>query len=371
LEAEAILDTEVEMPAWLSHPAPIENPKELLAMSNGLFDMRTRRLLPHSPKFWSPNVVDFEFDPSARAPRFDQFLEEVWPCDEEARQALLELFGLCLTDETRCHKAFMFVGPPRGGRGTIGRVLRGLIGGDNFVGATFADFKGDFGLQSWIGKKVAVFSDAKLEGAWKREQSLIAERLQSITGEDQIGINQKHRDYWNGRLTARVIVFANETLKFQDDSGALAGRFITWQMKQRFEGERADRGLTEKLLAERPGIFNLAIDALDRLRARGWDFVQPASGGELGEDLRDLASPIRVFVKDRCELSAECSVLLENLYFSWREWAALHGHWAGSCEEFSKKIRAAIGVASGRPRTVNDKLNSGRKTVLYGIGLRK
>jgi putative DNA primase/helicase len=371
LKAEAFLEAEVEMPSWLGDACPVEKPCELVAMQNGLFYLPTRKLFGPSPKFWSANVLEFGYDPEARAPRFEQFLEEIWPGDEEAQQTLLEMFLLCLTDVTRCQKAFMFVGPPRGGRGTIGRVLRGLIGEENYVGATFYDFKETFGLEAWIGKKVAVFSDASLDGVYKREQGLIAERLKNITGEDKLSVRQKNTKNWNGMLRTRMLMFSNEIMHFRDDSGALVERFITWRMKQSFVG-REDRNLTAKLLAERPGIFNLALDALDRLRERGWQFLQPANGVEMVEDLSDLASPIRVFVKDHCEIGMPNSVKLETLFLKRRSWAAQHNQWPSSEEEFSKKLRAAFHhIDSDRPRTFNDKPNLGRKTVLRGIGLRK
>src|SRR5262249_19420758 len=371
LKAEAFLEAEVEMPGWLGDACPIEKPCELVAMQNGLLYLPTRKLFGHSPKFWSANVLEFGYDPEARAPRFEQFLEEIWPGDDEAQQALLEMFGLCLTDVTRCQKAFMFVGPTRGGRGTIGRVLRGLVGDENYIGATFYDFKETFGLEAWIGKKVAVFSDATLDGVYRREQGLIAERIKNITGEDKLSVRQKNTKNWNGLLRSRILMFSNEILHFRDDSGALVERFITWRMKQSFLG-REDRNLTAKLLAERPGVFNLALDALDRLRERGWQLLKPASGMEVVEDLKDLTSPITVFVKDRCEIGMQSSVKLETLFLEWRAWAGLHNEWHGTQEDFSKKLRAAFPIIdSARPRTFGGKPNPGRKTVLHGVGLRK
>jgi len=59
----------------------------------------------------------------------------------------------------------------------MGRVLRGLVGPENFVGATLKQFSGQFGMQSWIGKKIAVFTDASLDGISKREHGIIAENL--------------------------------------------------------------------------------------------------------------------------------------------------------------------------------------------------
>jgi len=34
---------------------------------------------------------------------------------------------------------------------------------------------------------------------------------------------------WHGTLRARLVIFSNELLRFQDESGALADRFLTWR----------------------------------------------------------------------------------------------------------------------------------------------
>jgi putative DNA primase/helicase len=365
LGAVVNLEPENEMPGWLGSGVPVENVRELISMENGLLYPPERRLLEHTPRFWSSNALEFKYDPDAKAPRFEQFLKEVWPGDEEAQQSLVEMIGLCLTDVTKYQKAFMFVGPKRGGRGTIGRLIKGLIGKENYIGVTLHSFSDTFGMQSFIGKKVAVFSDARLDGVRQQSLSVIAERLLSITGEDVQDINRKYVGYWSGALSTRVIIFSNELLRFQDDSGALASRFITNRMIETFWG-REDLELTTKLLAERSGILNLALDALDRLRSRG-RLIQPSSGLEMSENLTRLTSDVLAFVEECCVIDCEASVTVDKLFSQWEIWCGSrkvrHG-WGKN--QFSEKIRAACPtVTSSRPR-VN---NPGRLTTLIGLGL--
>jgi putative DNA primase/helicase len=366
LRAECNLAPEHEMPGWLYGAAPVENLRELVACQNGLLNVRTRELIPHTPLFWSPNVLEFSYNPDAVAPRFAQFLEEIFPKDSEAQQSLKEMYGLCLTDETKFQKAFMFVGPKRGGRGTIGRVLQGLIGKENYIGSTLGAFGTDFGMQSFIGKKVVVFSDARLDGVRRDRLSTIAERFLSITGEDPMDINRKYLGYWNGRLSCRLAIFSNELLRFQDDSGALAGRFITYRMSQTFYG-REDPDLTAKLLAERPGIMNLALDALDELRSRG-KLLQPASGTEMAESLASLSSDIGGFVEERCEIDPDKKIGCDALFKVWQLWCAKRNvRYGWGTNQFSEKLRSVVpSVRTSRPRSGGPS----RPVVLVGIGLR-
>src|SRR5262249_46318951 len=62
LMAEVNLEPDCAMPGWLVGATPVENVKELVAMQNGLLHVPSRKLLMHTPKFWSCNVLEFEYD---------------------------------------------------------------------------------------------------------------------------------------------------------------------------------------------------------------------------------------------------------------------------------------------------------------------
>jgi phage/plasmid-associated DNA primase len=69
------------------------------------------------------------------------------------------------------------------------------------------------------------------------------------TGEDDDDINRKHKPCWHRKLNTRILVFTNELLKLEDQSGALGDRAIAWRMTQSFK-DRQDETLTDKLLKE-------------------------------------------------------------------------------------------------------------------------
>jgi putative DNA primase/helicase len=76
---------------------------------------------------------------------------------------LQELFGYCLTGDTSQQKAFLIVGPPRSGKGTIAKVLKRLVGTDNAVNPTLTSLSTNFGIAPLIGKRIAIISDARLD----------------------------------------------------------------------------------------------------------------------------------------------------------------------------------------------------------------
>ena len=98
-----------DAPCWIGREGP--EARGLLVCRNGLLELETGRLWEHDPRLFCLNGVDFDFDRGAQAPRWEQFLGEVWPKDEEAVATLQEFFGLWLTDVTKYQKALRIVWP--------------------------------------------------------------------------------------------------------------------------------------------------------------------------------------------------------------------------------------------------------------------
>jgi putative DNA primase/helicase len=139
-------------PTWL--PAAIDeqckhDPRDLMACQNGLLDLKTGELLPHSPAFLSMNAVEYVYDPKAKASTWDKFVREVLP-DEDARNTLQQEMGYLISNDTRHQKIFAHIGERRSGKGTIAYVLKLLIGPENVVNPTLENLKQHFGLASLI-----------------------------------------------------------------------------------------------------------------------------------------------------------------------------------------------------------------------------
>lgn len=349
--AEAQLARRIRPPAWLSDG---QNPPaaEVIACSNVLLHLPTRDTRPHTPDFFTLNALDFAFDAKAPAPaEWLKFLADVWPDDQQAIDTLQEIFGLCVTGETKYQKAFLIVGPKRSGKGTVARVLTQLVGAANASGPTLSSLSQNFGLAPLIGKRVAIISDARLGG--KADQQVIVERLLAITGEDGLTIDRKFRDGWTGKLAARFLILTNEMPRLTDSSGALASRFIILSMVRSFFGKE-DLGLGARLTPELPGILLWAIKGWERLTQRGY-FVPPASSEAAQRDLEDLGSPIGAFLRDRCTIGQGHGARCDTLYRAWCDWCQEQGRdHPGNAQGFGRDLSAAIsGLQVTQPRAAD------------------
>jgi putative DNA primase/helicase len=341
LAAAAQLPCAARPPSWLDteqHPPA----GELVSCTNGLLHLPTRNLLPHSPAFFSLNALEFAYQHDAPPPKvWLEFLNQLWPGDEQSIEMLQEMFGLMLTGDTSHQKAFLLVGPKRSGKGTIARVMTRLLGQADVCGPTLSGLGETFGLAPLIGKRLAIISDARLGG--KIDHQVVVERLLAITGEDSLSVNRKNRDHWTGQLQTRFMVLTNELPKLADASGALASRFLILLLTNSFY-RKEDLGLTARIIRELPGILNWSLDGWQRLQTRG-HFVQPASSAGAQRDFEDLGSPIGAFLRDRCVMAQFATCRPEDLYNAWCDWCRGQNiSHVSTVQMFGRDLRAAVGA---------------------------
>ena len=133
LAAITILDSEIDQPSWLDG----RTTRTIVATANGLLDVKERRLFLHTPLFFNQTSVPFGYLPDAPLPnRWLKFLNELWPQEPDAVKVLGEWFGYVISGRLDLHKLLLMVGPTRGGKGVIARVLTHLIGKTNVCGPT-------------------------------------------------------------------------------------------------------------------------------------------------------------------------------------------------------------------------------------------
>jgi putative DNA primase/helicase len=354
VKAQSALPSRTEPPTWLGSAAVEWPSSEVLATRRELIHMPSlvsdkTYSMPATPRFFSTSALDYEFAIDAPEPKcWLNFLRELWGDDHESISTLQEICGYLLTLDTRQQKIFMLIGPPRSGKGTIARLLGRLVGPANVAAPTLASLETNFGLAPLLGKSVAIIADARLSA--RVDQSKVVERMLSISGEDSLTADRKYREPVTGKIPARLVVISNELPRLAESSGALANRMIVLRLTKSFLG-REDTDLTEKLLVELPGILLWAIEGWRRLRERG-KFVQPQSGRELADEMKDLSSPTGMFLREHCKIGPEFNASVDLVYAAWRDWCMDNGHdHPGTKQTFGRNLRAAVpSLRDSQPR---------------------
>ncbi len=347
-----VLIDEHNLSEWIDGPPPDGfGTLDTVAFRNGLVHLPTGRVLPASPRYFTTAALPHAYDPVAPTPkRWLSFLRQIWPHDEDSIAFLQEWMGYLLTPDTRQHKIAWLIGAPRSGKGTIGRVIETMLGGDaNCASPTLGQFGSEFGLQSLIGKLVAIVGDARLSG--RMDAGPIVERLLGISGADAQSVNRKNRDFWYGALSSRIMILSNEVPMLADASPALATRSIILTLRESFLG-REDMTLSQSLTAEMPGIICWAIEGWRRLQARG-RFEAPADSDHETRLMADLASPVGAWIRDRCvagEPDPDRWITCDDAYASFKAWCAENGQQHVPTQmRFGRDVKTVSGCCRVRP----------------------
>ena len=100
----------------------------LLNVENGTLNLKTGILLEHNKDDVITKLAPVRFDPEAKCPRFDRFLQEVTNKDEELIAFMRRCFGYALTGDVSEQVFFMLHGEGENGKSTILGIFEDLMG---------------------------------------------------------------------------------------------------------------------------------------------------------------------------------------------------------------------------------------------------
>lgn len=354
-------------PVWLDgYEASNPPAHKLVSMKNGLFQMDESILFPHNLGFFTYNSLPFEYNPAATCPQWLKFLNDVWPDDDESKQLLQEYFGYILSGDTTQQKFLNIIGPRRSGKGTINKVLTELLGQDNVISPQMGELCDTFGLQPWLGKQLASFTDARVT---PQNSAGVVSQLLRIVGADTVTVNRKNKESWSGYLPTRIITYSNEMLHLAENSNALVGRMLVLNMTHSFFGKE-DVELADKLISELAGIFNWAIAGQHNRKSRaGGRFIQPKSSVETLEEMAKLSNPLESFIEDVVDFDSSYSVDKDDLFMCYKHWAIKKNIHPGTDMSFKRRFQATTqdkGVTSYRKRENNETMH-----LFMGVKLKK
>ena len=351
-------------PIWLDTYATTKpEASQLVSLKNGLYHLKDGILLPHSLGFFTQNSLPFEYDPEAKSTVWENFLNQVWPEDAESKDTLQEIFGYILSGDTRQQKFFNIIGPRRSGKGTINKVLVSLLGQHNTVAPELGELGDSFGLQPWLGKLLASFTDAR---APDRNRSAVVGQLLRIVGGDTVTVNRKNKEAWNGYLPTRIMIYSNEALQLTENSNALTGRMVVLKMSNSFYGKE-DTELSYKLESELSGIFNWALEGLRRRLDRGGYFKQPKSGEIYLELMQEIGNVIGAFSEDALEFEPTAATPKDDIFRCYKQWAIKKNIPVGTDLAFKRRFLAATQEYRVDADTIRE--NGSRVHVYRGVKL--
>lgn len=269
--------------------------EDLICILNGVLNIKTRELKTHSPEYHFLAQLPIKYDPNAKGPAIDAFLEDVTMKKAETIRLLEEIIGWCLmTNRYYMHKIVALVGSGRNGKTTFLNLLRVFLGANNCSSVELKDLcENRFATANLYGKLANICTELTSRSLWSTG------KLKSLTGEDSICGEHKFRDSFQFTNKAKMLFSTNELPKFTEDTLAIWSRFIIIDFPNQFldSNSKTDKNILAKLTseAELSGLLNRALDGLDRLFKNGV-FTSSITPEETREKYLDRSDPFYRFV---------------------------------------------------------------------------
>lgn len=333
--------------------------QDILNIKNGLLDLNTLELTPHSPDVLSFAQAPNMYEPTFDCPKFFEFLDRVLP-DEGHKKTLQEFAGYMLTSKTFLQKALYLKGPGGTGKGTLASVFKALLTGENGHGLSvdmnIEDLNDNSAsLVTAINKRMIYVSEVP------GKANLIG--FKKVVGEDRVNINPKYKRPFDIKLEAKLIITANTWIHTGDDNAnnSIDRRLIILPFDVIPGSEHYNPNIVTDLTTEEElaGVLNWALAGWQRLKSNGFRF---SSGGDEGKRLEFLenSNPVITFLRERCTPKDSTDIGSTELYTSWKKWCQGYeiwdsklnkyvkeggtGHYPGSHKGFSEKCAEALRI---------------------------
>lgn len=276
-----------------------EPSEEYLNLKNGILNLETLELIPHSPEYFFTTRSETEYNPEAKAETFLKFIADLG-LSEPKLKTLQEFSGYLLLNSPKHKKSIFLYGPTDSGKTTFTKAILNVIGHQNTCSIPIQRLDGRFQEQRLYQKRVNVVGDLGSE-AFKS-----VAMFKRTTGGDIIeaevkGANNTIKFVWNGKHWFD----ANDLPDPQGDADtdAFYNRLLMIPFTKTIPKDQQDRDLPTKLQdpTELSGILNWMIEGLHRLEEQG-DFTEKTEITMIREHYKRASNTVYCFVNDLCKV---------------------------------------------------------------------
>lgn len=301
----------------------------LVNVRNGILNIETRELMPHTPNFVSLIQYPVEYDPEAKCPIWEECVKD-WmkgPEQEEKTRLIKQFCGYILSSSMVYDRALFMVGDGGNGKSTFVDTISMVIGKDATSHIDLEGLYGQFGMKGLVGKRLNIIEE--VHGNYYQSN-----KLKKLISGEQVTIDIKYKDQFTFRPQAKFVFAVNMMPRVDDVSTATERRICAVQFLQNYRKHpnfklRSDTGL---LAQEKSGILNWMLDgAVDLAENDG--FVVTNEQLRMLDDYRAENSSVEGFLSQCVELDPEASITTPVLYQAYKEWSISDG---------GRKIKANI-----------------------------
>jgi len=323
---------------YLPSPEPSKD-TVLINLKNGTFEISPSgtRLRPFDSSDFLTYQLPFDYNPDAKAPIFEAYLNRVLP-DKERQNVLAEYLGYVFIKHgskfLKEEKALVLYGTGANGKSVFFEIVNALLGKENVS---------SYSLQSLTGDNE--YYRAKIANKLVNYVSEINSKLESsnfkmlVSGEP-IEARLLYKDPFTLYDYAKLIFNCNELPKDVEHTEAYFRRFLIIPFDVRIPEEEQDKNLHNKIIDnELSGVFNWVLDGLKRLLLQK-GFSECKASKQALENYKKESDTVRLFLdENEYRVSKIEEKPMKDLFNEYRNYCLESGFKTCSVKTFSDRLK--------------------------------
>lgn len=251
-------------PLYLTEPPPSFDLLWSVPFRDCLYDPISDTTVPRTQSYFDTTVIphDHASTINATCPLWLSKLDEWSQSEPEWITLLQQWMGYCLVSDRSLHRFLLLIGKPRSGKGTIGRVIRSLVGPSHYIDKSLRNLTERFGLSGLEQARILSIPEVSKLDTISGETA--TEILKRIIAQDGIVTERKFEAPLHVIPRSLVMLMSNQMIELPDRSQGLSSKMLALRFERSFLGSE-DHRLDQKLRSEMPGIINWALSGLRTL----------------------------------------------------------------------------------------------------------
>lgn len=313
-------------------------------LQNGVLDVDTKELLPHSKDYGFKYILPYNYDPEAKAPRFMKMLNDVTKGDKDAQQLLLEFFGYALSnDECWAQKALILTGEGANGKSTVLDSLKLVLGENNCTAITMGQLQTESTRVLLEGKLANIAEETP------NKKMFDSSIFKILVGGSDVQVRQLYKPAYIMRSRAKLIFACNELPDSSDVTHGFFRRLIIVPFNTVFSQENGnlDPFILDKIKPELSGILNMCLASYSEMRKRQ-SFIDVLAAKEALEEYARYNDPLREWIDDHITIfkhgngADEKRVSIKKLYEDYSIYMENSGYRKPTRQSFGRALKMKI-----------------------------
>lgn len=315
-------------------PTPETKKNVLINLLNGTFEITTdkQELREQRREDFIKYQLPFEYNPDARCPVFDKYLNRVLP-DKDCRKVLAEYMGYIFINTLKLEKALILYGSGANGKSVFFEIVNAILGDENICSYSLQN------LTKYDSYQRAELSNKLLNYASEINGKLETSIFKQLVSGEPVEARQIYGKPFTMREYGKLMFNCNELPKEVEQTNAFFRRFLIIPFNQTIPESEQDPELAKKIIAsELSGVFNWLLDGLRRLLSQK-KFTQSEIVRNQIEAYRRESDSVAMFMEEEGYTpSVGGYILLKTLYSTYRLFCYENGYCPCSIGHMSNRL---------------------------------